>query len=124
MALSINLQGDDAPNDEKGEGEKVGDSEGEAEEYAEDTAPVGRVLAVSTTTMYLRAQNICLLFLPLRMCLGAELRLTRDSHVKCAGYWTVVMVRPNAHEVKPCAPEASCKNQEPQACKLILFRRA
>ena len=114
MALSINLQGDDAPNDEEGEREEVGDSKGEAEEYAEDTAPVARVLAVFTT-MYLRAQNICLVPMTVRMCPGA--RMTRDRHVNCVRSWKVGMIRPNAHEVSRGLQkhQARVKSHEPAA---------
>lgn len=114
MASSNNLQGYDAPNDEEGEREEVGDAEGEAEEYAEDTAPDGHVLAVSTSTIYLRAQNICLFFMPPRMCLSAMID-ERPLRQLCTVV-DIVMVRPNALNVKSCAPEASSKNKEPRAC--------
>lgn len=38
----MDVQRDDSPDNEEGEGEEVGDSEGEAEEYAENSTPVGR----------------------------------------------------------------------------------
>ena len=76
------VQRDDTPDDEEGECEEVGDSEGEAEEYAEDTAPIGRLLAVSISTMYLRAKNISLLSMPLQVCARPTID-TRRAHELC-----------------------------------------
>lgn len=77
-----NVQRDDTPDNEEGEGEKVGYSKGEAEEYAEDTAPVGRMLAVFDSTINLRAQNISLLCGPSQVCVRVTID-TRRAHQLC-----------------------------------------